>query len=506
MKKEPKIRPQQAGAALLIAIFALLLISVVGIALLISTSADTALAGNYRTSTGAYYAALAGLEEARGRLLLKNPAFIGNTVPSFFPPLAMNTVLYILNPNTAIGESVNPTDPSNPYADKEYDAEFAPTWPLNSATVYSTNSVSPLPSATPPLPGPGYKWVRVNPVTEHALGVTVAGPPGDDPFVALYYDGTGLNKTSTGAQALEITALAVMPSGSTKLLQYVVSTVTASPSLPSTGNSFPAALTLAGTNVLFTGPGTNSFYIQGQDQCTGSTAITPAIGYANAVGQGTGSSQSNILAGATPPSNYLGAPLQSGPPPGPSLQSFGDVSSSIQPAWLTPAGLDSVVQSVTNNADVVIQGPATPSSFPSNMSASNPMTIVVNGDLNLSAWHNIGFGLLLVTGTLYYDPDATWEGIVLVIGQGNFVSTNGGTGGIDGAVFIAKTRDPSGNLLPALGAASYSQTGSGNPTDSYGRGINYNSCWISKPLSPTQGPIQGPLSYKILSFREITQQ
>jgi hypothetical protein len=165
-----------------------------------------------------------------------------------------------------------------------------------------------------------------------------------------------------------------------------------------------------------------------------------------------------------------------------------------------------MVQSVTNNADVLIQGPATPSSFPSNMSASNPMTIVVNGDLNLNAWHNTGFGLLLVTGTLYYDPDATWEGIVLVIGQGNFVSTNGGTGGIDGAVFIAKTRDPSGNLLPALGAASYSQTGSGNPTDSYGRGINYNSCWVSKPLSPTQGPIQGPLSYKILSFREITQQ
>jgi len=230
MKKEPKIRPQQAGAALLIAIFALLLISVVGIALLISTSADTALAGNYRTSTGAYYAALAGLEEARGRLLLKNPAFIGNTVPSFFPPLAMNTVLYILNPNTATGESVNPTDSSNPYADKEYDAEFAPTWALNSATVYYTNSVSPLPNVTPPLPGPAYKWVRVNPVTEQALGVTVAGPPGNDPLIALYYDGTGLNKTFTGAQALEITALAVMPSGSTKLLQYIVSAVTASPS------------------------------------------------------------------------------------------------------------------------------------------------------------------------------------------------------------------------------------------------------------------------------------
>ena len=61
MKQERKARkrPPQAGTALLIAIFALLLISVVGIAMLVSTSADTALAGNYRTSTGAYYGALA---------------------------------------------------------------------------------------------------------------------------------------------------------------------------------------------------------------------------------------------------------------------------------------------------------------------------------------------------------------------------------------------------------------------------------------------------------------
>ena len=80
MKQERKARkrPPQAGTALLIAIFALLLISVVGIAMLVSTSADTALAGNYRTSTGAYYGALAGLEEARGRLLWKNPNYINN--------------------------------------------------------------------------------------------------------------------------------------------------------------------------------------------------------------------------------------------------------------------------------------------------------------------------------------------------------------------------------------------------------------------------------------------
>ena len=107
MKEERQVRkkPHEAGAALLIAIFALLLISVVGIALLVSTSADTALAGNYRTSTGAYYGALAGLEEARGRLLWKNPNYINaggvyanllNT--SGVPTWGLTQVLYIINP------------------------------------------------------------------------------------------------------------------------------------------------------------------------------------------------------------------------------------------------------------------------------------------------------------------------------------------------------------------------------------------------------------------------
>src|SRR5271166_3631061 len=98
---------REAGSALLIAIFALLLISVVGIALLVSTGTDSALAGNYRTSTAAYYAGVAGLEEARGRLLWRNPDFINKTgsytgvlfdSTGTVPAWCTNQVLYITNP------------------------------------------------------------------------------------------------------------------------------------------------------------------------------------------------------------------------------------------------------------------------------------------------------------------------------------------------------------------------------------------------------------------------
>jgi hypothetical protein len=93
-----------------------------------------------------------------------------------------------------------------------------------------------------------------------------------------------------------------------------------------------------------------------------------------------------------------------------------------------------------------------------------------------------------------YDPDASWDGIVLVIGQGTITGSRAGSGLFAGAVLVAKTRDASGNLLadPNLGKASVS-FGSGMGGD----GFQYSSCYIQAAL-PTA-------SYKILSFHEIAQ-
>jgi hypothetical protein len=505
----------ERGVALLIAIFALMLVSVVAIALIVSSGTDSALAGNFRSSANAYYAALAGLEEARGRLFPNNANCI-ELPPNAPPPpntpcneppiiaMPLNQVLYITNP--AAGEVVAPEATGNPttYPDLQYKQEFGVD--VSTRTVTKVASVS----AMAGLPGPNYKWVRINAVTEAALGNGV-GPGIDidsdtniDPFTPLFYDpennggvspgmiGTP-NPPYTAQQALEITSYAALPNGSNKMLQYIVRPMIVFPRRYSNGvydptvPTFPAALTLAGNNVSFTGPGTSSFYIRGQDQC--SSAMLPAIGYTNSVD----ASAANISAGATPAGYYQGAPpMNPGPPPTPSPQSFLNVAPSMDPKWLTPSGLDSIVRDITNNADAVIQGPATAASFPPGMSATHPMTIVVNGDLDFRSWNNTGYGLLLVTGTLYYDPNATWEGVILVIGQGSFISTKNGFGGIDGAVFIAKTRDAANNLLPALGASSFSQTGNGTHV---GRGISYNSCIAQSA--------QGPITYKIIAFKEI---
>src|SRR5690348_1845273 len=96
-------RRSEAGIALLIAIFVLLLIAVVAIALVVSSGTESALAGNYRSSTAVYYAALAGVEEARARMQPNDPNSFKNTWPAFYPApgasLPIGTVGYVLNPS-----------------------------------------------------------------------------------------------------------------------------------------------------------------------------------------------------------------------------------------------------------------------------------------------------------------------------------------------------------------------------------------------------------------------
>jgi hypothetical protein len=486
-------KQREEGIALLISIFILLLISVVAIALIVSSGTETALTGNYRSSTGVYYSALAGLEEARSRLQSKDPNYFGTTSPGFLPspgtPLAMGSPVYVINPLPA--EVVAPWDSTSTYPDNQYNQEFLSSGfalPNPSPSTPSVWDSSPLNGLS--FPGPLYKWVRINAVSEKSLNLLVAPSYSApyDPTTPVYYDGTRLNISGTGSQVLELTALAVLPNGSQKLVQYLVA--------PTPLNlNFNAALTLDGSNMQpnaqFTVPNSSNFSVRGNDQYSAGSC-NPGPGAVDAVGY-TDPSDSNITSAihTGPPTsqdrrgNYTGvAPTLDVVPV--------TVSGNLQ----TVGGLNALVQTITQNADVVVNGNATQSNMPAAMSASNPMTIVVNGDFTSNGWHNTGYGLLLVTGTFTYDPDATWNGIVLVIGKGMIYSHQGGAGQLNGAVFLASTVDPSGNPLPSSsppGIPNFDFTSS-----SGSNGIYYSSCWIQAAIPA--------LAYKILSFHEIAQQ
>ena len=479
-------RRREAGIALLIAIFVLLLIGVVAIAMVVSSGTESALTGNYRSSTGVYYAALAGVEEARARLRPNDPNSFKNTWAAFYPAggatLPIGTVGYVLNPS--------PTDNAGAmlttYPDTEYDNEFGPG-ALGAANVQTTQSVWNInPLSGLPFAGPLYKWVRINAISEKSLNLDVDADGQPDSIAPLYYDTStspsSFNNTGTGSQALELTALAVLPNGSQKLLQYLVAP------LPLSLN-FNAALTLDGNNVQFTAPNTNNFWVKGNDQysvgsCNPGAGVVTALGYTN----NADSSQANILSA-----------IQTSPPAAPGQDRRGNYTNgaaptpnvalvAVAPNLQTVAGLNSLVQTITQNADLVINGPVTQSDannlMPSGMSATNPMTMVVNGDFTINSWHGQGYGLLLVTGQLRYDPDASWNGIVLVIGLGKMTSNQNGNGQFNGAVFLASTNP----AVPPMFDF--------NPTSgSYG--VYYSSCWIQAATPRTP--------YKILSFHEVSQ-
>src|SRR5262249_29397508 len=140
--------------------------------------------------------------------------------------------------------------------------------------------------------------------------------------------------------------------------------------------------------------------------------------------------------------------------------SVGNVT--LASALQTPASLDQIVQTIRQNADVVISGNATEANMPSAMSATNPMTVVVDGDFSMTSNYT-GYGLLVVTGNFAYSGTTGWKGIVLVVGNGTttFLGSGGGNNEFDGAIYSATTKDAAGNELASLGNVAFDLSGGG---------------------------------------------
>ena len=492
----PVSKRQETGYALLLAIFILLILSVIAMSMTVDSGTESSLASNYRASTTAYYAALAGLEEGRGRLVAKNPNYFNKTVAGFLPnpgtALAIGQVRYILNPSGA--EVVAPLNFSSPttYPDNEYATEFdANPDAANAQTITSTATL--VSGVAVPL----YKWVRITPATERSISGDAIGRDVDNDGVIdnsnlLYYD-SGLTppkvivvSTSTGAtppptatQVYKITALSVLPGGSERLLQYTVAAQTFN-------LNFPSALTFGTNGMTFNGASSNPFNVNGQDGSGNPPAVpgcsaNPA-NIVNAIGATNASDVNTIISGipSNRQSNYTGA--------GGGTPNVGQVTPSN--ALSTPANAYQTIQNITAAADLVINGNATQADMPAAMSANNPMTVVVNGNFSMSGNYT-GYGLLVVTGNFSFSGTTGWKGIVLVVGDGttSYLGQGGGSNEFDGALFIATIWDANRNLLPAFGTVNFDISGGG------GNGIFFNSCWIQSA--------QQPSTYQVLSFREI---
>ncbi|HEV8493583.1 MAG TPA: hypothetical protein VGR76_15005, partial [Candidatus Angelobacter sp.] len=106
---------KERGMALLLALFALLLLSAIGLGMVLASYTETRVDTNYNGSLRSYYAARSGLEEVRDRVKYQSSqGGLADLLPQNVAGQS-GGVLYILNP--ASGEVVDPTSATNPYFD-----------------------------------------------------------------------------------------------------------------------------------------------------------------------------------------------------------------------------------------------------------------------------------------------------------------------------------------------------------------------------------------------------
>jgi hypothetical protein len=535
-KVRNKNRNRESGMALLIALLALLLVSAIGMGMMYMSTTETSINANYRDTQQAFFAMRAGLEEMRDRMRSNAPS--GITLPTSMPNSATaGSIVYIINPTGS--ETVDPKTYSttNKYFDDEFCHETftAITYTGVTTGVPCTGSAQAPPSTAvttvasiAPYTGTGsalsYKWVRITlkqngtfpsayvaPIdASHTTGGQVCWDAGYAREVVSTAIGAGYTTCLLAQQAgylvapvYVLTSLAYTPQGSRRIGQYEVAAVNITPP--------PAGLSMAGAGAnIPSAPNSNNFVISGNDtgvagytgtpacRTTAVTASVPAIVAGDQAGQ-------NTIADALPrPDHYTGAaptPALLAPVPSP-IPSVVDGGASpgtgqINGLWNSPQQLNNLVAMIGASADYQltcgINGSVSPlpaaCSVGSYGTDASPKITYVNGDYTLSG----GSGLLVVTGTLSMSGNTSYHGLIMVIGQGIFSSSGGGSGQYVGSIFVANTNShvstttPPYQQLATLGAPTWSWNGGG------GNGIQYNSCWAN---------LENDLHYMVVSSRE----
>ena len=348
----------------------------------------------------------------------------------------------------------------------------------------------------------GSGYTSTNPPT-----VTIAPPC--TPYPACGGSGAIPGTANIGSAAHEsymgrvylLTAMAVTPSLSRAMAQMEVGVSTVQYNFGLGG-----ALTLIGPSPGYGTPHSMPFQIIGTDCPTCAPAptgcpnpttpntATDAIGVYDPTNAVSPSAVQTVINSLAKPQNYIGVNSA----PDVHNANLGDP---------TAAQLDTVVDTVAGMAtpsntyphcvvaDIRSNPPApgcTPVNNPTlnNMgTAANPAFNVVYGNYTMGP--TTGYGILVVTGTLTFSGNYSWNGLILVIGAGASIMNGGGNGQITGAVYVANTSTGS------LGSPNVNWSGGG------GNGIQYDHCWADymESLIPPSRPSLDPGALKVISTR-----
>ena len=364
----------ERGSSLVLAMFALALLTSLGAGLLLLASSDVKMNQADLRGKIAFETAEAGLEDARNKLRADNVASVNRN--SLDDELAVAA-----GGNTTIDFNVDALQPT-------YDGSGNVT----GFTGYGNDT--PLKVMTT-FGGGRYAAFLTN-----------------DPI-------DGIGNTNDTNDRVMITAIGTTSGRSMEIVQAIVER-NAFPQLPAT-------IFMLGPTPGFDGGSSASKDYKGDD-CAGVPGYTgipglsvPVVGTMDAAGEAAAE------AGVHHPSSYT---TTGGTCTG--NCTVKDVHATVAPDLSSCTSLLSLAASVRASADYV----CTASSPCSHFASSTVSTITyVDGDFNLGS-HN-GQGFLWVTGNFQATGGGSWTGVIFVVGKGSFDRNGGGTGDTYGATVVA---------------------------------------------------------------------
>jgi hypothetical protein len=325
---------------MIMALLALMVLSALAVGLVYMTSIETKVNSHYRSEQVAYFAAKAGMEEARDRMMLAVPGnyyfanMVPNPLPIAVPADANKGVLYILNEGSQPG-TVQPWALNNAYMDDElchdgYTLSGLPTGTsvpspdihcttaeMPTTTTWHTETTSQLPYNGTAAAVP-FKWVRValklNGSVQNYMvnGGQPAGTPvcwnGSTEVLMSGASCQTMNPQTTPVYLL--TTLAVSSTGARKMVQAEVALN------PSSAFNFGLFGTGTGcSDVAFTGNGTTDSF----DGSKGAYGPNNSFGFGGDIGSNGnvslgGNASIGGSVGVLPAAP--GAPITPGPCPG----------------------------------------------------------------------------------------------------------------------------------------------------------------------------------------------
>ena len=426
MKRTGQRPNTESGLALITALLILSFLTILGSALLSSTTVDVRIADNYRTNTQLLFLAEAGIEAAREQLRTSANALSADLV-------------------TAAGADGNLS--TSVELDTLVAADDIPLIPTDAGLIGTGETLN---DASGDTVGTYHVFMRNDPVD-------------------------GESSTTDTNDVVTLVSIGEIGNAS-KTIEVVVKRGSFPP--------IPAALTLNGAvDPAFDSGNAGNFGINGTDEAN--VADENAIGV---IADGDIAEVNEGIANNND-DNYAGVDNLN-PPPADVANIEGDLS----PMLKTTAGLESLVSSISAAAtDTYTPGFGNSTSLGDVGGANDYRVVVVNGDCDFGPGQ--GYGILLVRGNLTTSGNFGWDGLILIIGQGDLLWNGGGNRDISGGIFIAKTRgtptaqDPLGPMLASRGTVKAVINGGG------GNGIRYNTTAIQSA--------NGSFPYAPIAVREF---